>query len=1378
MIDDVTTARDGEAADSSAEVEVALLLEGYLSDLEAGRPVDPEALIAEHPGLAGPLRACLEVIGGPVGGPDESGERRGLPPRPRRESPTTFWGGDDGSPRVLLSEPPDDEPAPVLARPDLPIRAGRYQILGEIARGGMGAVLRARDTDLGRELALKVLLRHHRDDVGLRHRFIEEAQIGGQLQHPGIVPVYELGAFPDRRPFLAMKLVRGRTLAALLADRPDPAHELPRFLAIFEQVCQTVAYAHSRRVIHRDLKPSNVMVGSFGEVQVMDWGLAKVLPEGGVADERKRTRPDLEGEASEVHTIRSEGSGSESEAGSVMGTPAYMAPEQARGEVDRLDERADVFGLGAILCEILTGRPPHVEFSRGDVLDKARRGDTADALARLDACGADAELASLARDCLAARPSDRPRDAGEVARRVTAYTAGVQDRLRAAELARVKAQTKAEEERKRRRLAVGLAASLIGLVVAVGGGGAWWTYDQKARAARLDVALRGVEVLRDQAERAGDDLSHWSTAREAANQFALRLAEVRDESTRARAASLIESVGRGRDAAIADQLLLDEVVAIRGDAVEEPPDQTDARYGEAFHTRRIDPNSLPVEDAGRAIAGRFSRVALASALDAWANVRRSLGNRKGAEHLDLIAQRADPDPWRNRLRATAKERTPSRRREVLLQLARESADGMPAVSVGLLGSLLLESGEVAVAEQVLRPARLREPGDGWLNIYLARSLIRLGRPEESIRYFTAAQAVLPAAAFELAHALEAKGETDEAIRLFRDLARRAPENGLHLTCLGEALKSRGRAREAEAALDSAIALSRRWAARKPDSPQAHFELGVALRYKGDFDQAITEFRQAIRLGPHSFSSRVNLGNALYDKGQVGSAIAEFREAIRLMPGSAEAHCNLGNSLMAQKDFDGAIAEYHQAIRLGPNIANIHNSLGIALKSRDGDSAIAEYREAIRLKPDFALAHYNLGQFLWELKHEARAAEAEFREAIRLKPDYAKAHVALGVVLSTGGHLEGGIAEYREAIRLEPEHAEAHCNLGFALNLRGNPDGARTEYREAIRIEPEYADAHYKLGLVLRDQGKPEGAFAEFLEAIRLRPGFAPAHCELGLALCYQRKNDQAIAEFSEAIRLDPLNPTTHYNLGLTLGGQGMLEKAAAEYREAIRIEPEYADAHCNLGLMLGRLGDHGEAIIELRRGDALGSRRPDWRNPSATWVREAEQRAAMAGRLSKVLEGEEHPQDAAERVALAELCHETKRYASAARLWTEAFEAEPKLQVNRKAQHAYNAACAAALAGCGQGKDDPPLDEDARSRLRQQALDWLKGELAAWSSLMNRESASAKGVAQTLQHWNVDPDLAGVRDPAGLAKLPEDERARWRALWDDVGRLLGEAGPK
>src|SRR5262249_30290767 len=187
-------------------------------------------------------------------------------------------------PRVLLRDTAPGEPPGPVVRPSGPgddDRSIRYRIDGEIARGGMGAVLKGRDPDLGRDVALKVLRDDYRADADMVRRFVEEAQIGGQLQHPGIVPIYELGTLADRRPFFAMKLVKGHTLAQLLDARQGPDDDRPRLLSIFEAIAQTVAYAHARGVIHRDLKPSNVMVGSFGEVQVMDWGLAKVLPRGG-----------------------------------------------------------------------------------------------------------------------------------------------------------------------------------------------------------------------------------------------------------------------------------------------------------------------------------------------------------------------------------------------------------------------------------------------------------------------------------------------------------------------------------------------------------------------------------------------------------------------------------------------------------------------------------------------------------------------------------------------------------------------------------------------------------------------------------------------------------------------------------------------------------------------------------------------------------------------------------------------------------------------------------------------------------------------------------------------------------------------------------------
>lgn len=168
-------------------------------------------------------------------------------------------------------------PAPTLPSADrLPVVPG-YELLEVVGVGGMGIVYRARDQRLNREVAIKLLHERYSADSDALDRFKAEAQVTGQLQHPGIPAVHELGQLPNGLPFLAMKLVKGPTLHALLKEQADPSQEHGWFVAVFAQLCHAVGYAHAHQVIHRDLKPSNVMVGSHGEVQVMDWGLAKVL---------------------------------------------------------------------------------------------------------------------------------------------------------------------------------------------------------------------------------------------------------------------------------------------------------------------------------------------------------------------------------------------------------------------------------------------------------------------------------------------------------------------------------------------------------------------------------------------------------------------------------------------------------------------------------------------------------------------------------------------------------------------------------------------------------------------------------------------------------------------------------------------------------------------------------------------------------------------------------------------------------------------------------------------------------------------------------------------------------------------------------------------
>jgi tetratricopeptide (TPR) repeat protein/serine/threonine protein kinase len=1270
---------------------------------------------------------------------------------------------------ATMTDPNRTEPAPSSAAavegPGGVVIPG-YEFLGELGKGGMGEVLRCHDLHLDRHLAVKVLRDKYRDEPHLVRRFLAEARVHARLQHPGIVPLHDLGELPDRRPYFTMKLVEGRTLVDLLKERTDPTQELPRYLTVFEQVCQTLAYAHSKGVIHRDLKPANIMVGAFGEVQVMDWGLAKVLHRGRPAG------------ASEVNLASSGDVGSETQPGAVLGTYAYMAPEQARGEVESLDERCDVFGLGGILFEVLTSRPPLTGEDRDELAARAQAGDHMEAFAALDASGADAELVRLAKQCLATEPSERPADAGAVAVAMTAYLAEVQERLRRAELDRTAAEARAKEakatataERKSRQRTRLLAAMVL-VVVAV-------------------AAVGSVLLQNQMSKRREDQARHDRKQQELVESALDKTAALRAQMRFREAAAMLEQGRKELGDGGPDQLRqclgeaeaelslvkrLDTIRQHLATWVEGHFDQQTAAHDYAIAFE--DTGLGKVGDNEEAVAARVRASAVASeivaALDNWAFVAQDPKSRDWALG---VARRAAPDPWGDRFREPALWRD----RKALQDLADEALrdDGamlskLSPQALELLGALLYRNG--GTLEPLLRAAQRRYPNDFWLSLMLGNVLENAKRFAEAAGYHGVAVALRPDAAAahtNLGNVLRDLKDLDGAIAECRKAIDLDPKLAGAHNNLGNALSNKHH-------LDEAIAEYRKAIDLDPKLAYAHNNLGLALKDKGDLEGATRCYGVALQINPRYTVALCNLGTVRREKKDLEGAIRHYQAAIAIDPQLGYAHRCLASALLDRGNLEGATRSYLTAIELDSNDILAQVGLGNLLaKKKDLDGAILWYRAAIKLDPKCALAHYNLGTTLKDRKDLDGAIRC-WRTAIELDPACALAHLNLGAALDAKGDLEAAIRYYRKAIEIDPKLAAAHVNLGLALKDKGNLDAAIRCYHTAIEVDPKHAPGHSSLGSALWAKGDLQAAVRSYRVAIEVDPNYGVAHYNLGRALRVTGDLAGAIRCFRTAIEVDPASALAHYDLGDALLATEDLEGAIRSFRAAIELDPNLAKAHGSLGQVLQEQGHFAEAGIATRRCLGLLAESDPLRQLASSQLQRCERLAALEKKLQVIQMGTAEPASAAEGVAMGHICKKyKKRHAAAARFYAEAFAAEPRLAADLRQQHRYSAACSAALASCGRGEDAKELPEKVRLMLRRQALAWLRDDLAAYAKLAERPDAAARQfVRQQLAHWQQDTDLASGRDKAALDKLAVDERQQWRQLWDESTALLKKLDEK
>ena len=625
--------------------------------------------------------------------------------------------------------------------------------------------------------------------------------------------------------------------------------------------------------------------------------------------------------------------------------------------------------------------------------------------------------------------------------------------------------------------------------------------------------------------------------------------------------------------------------------------------------------------------------------------------------------------------------------------------------------------------------------------------------------------------------------------------------------LGSAFVNSGR-------LDEGVASIRRAIAIEPDFAGFHYNLAIALGKQKKEEESVASYRRAIELDPTDARYHMNLGNALLSVGDPDEALASFGRAASLWSGQHDAYAvewhakalnaiaklqpyfDQRNRLLAtlrgereSKDAEElcaaadlgyargecqlAIHAFELAIAIDPKVARYHMNLGVAFEQLGRlDDAIASYDRAIELDPKEAPLHLNLGNAL-QKKGELDDAIGCYRESVELDPKYVKGWVVLCRALSQNGEWEESIACARKAVELEPQSTQ-RVELAAALFSAGRVDEAIACVRKAIDADPNaanVANAHHSLGAILVKSNRLKEALPSYRKAVELAPDRAAYHLDLALVLDDLGQHDAALVSFQRAVELDPRNAMAHYKLGWCLQEKHRYDEAIESYRATIEIDPDHAEAHCNLASCLQDTGHFAEALQYFRRGHELGSKRKDWSYPSAEWVRAAEMRVALEAKLPALLAGKVEPKDNAERFEYAIMAQIKEFNHASARLFADAFAADPKLA--DEPGHLYDSAFSPVRAAAGRGEDASKLDDHERARLRKQALDWLRADLTQYARKLatgNPEERAA--VLDALRKWQEEPELTSIRDSAALALLPAEEKDAFGRLWADVADLL------
>jgi serine/threonine-protein kinase len=889
----------------------------------------------------------------------------------------------DGALAALFPDPetpPRTDVTVAIPHPaELPQVPG-YRVEALLGHGGMGVVYRAWHLRLDRAVALKMLLAGPCARPEELERFQREAQAVAALGHPGIVQVHDVGDV-DGRPYFTMEFVGGGNLAQQIQGVPQPARQAAALVAT---LADAVHAAHQSGIMHRDLKPANILLTRDGTPKVTDFGLARRL----------------------------EGDGGLTLSGVPIGTPSYMAPEQARGDKGALGPATDVYALGAILYELLTGRPPFRGETGAATLQQVVAEEPVPP-ARLNP-RVPRDLQTVCLKCLHKEPGRRYASARELA----------DDLRRFLDDEPIRARPPGRWERgwrwlrRRPALAVGLVAAVLltsGLV-----GGALWLHRQQAAQAR------GVEDDLQEATLQQKKFA-WAEAAAALERARGRLGAGGPAELQRRVEQAAHGLNQARrDAALAARLeaiRLKRATQVEGyfnSASERrwTNARADGDYEQAFRQAGFEEVGKDPAAAAARVRESVVREALVTALTDWA-VCAVAPDRQ--DWLLTVACQADPGAWSDRVRDPAAWRDGA----ALAALARATPGTGQATPLRIaLAERLQATGGDALG--VLRQVRQEHPDDFWVNLVSGKVLREEGKPEEAAACYRRALQTRPEAA------------------AFNNL-------GLALYDV--------HVRAGDGNWDEAIACFQKALGQDPRSAPAHNNLGVVLKAEGDWDRAVEHFRLALQLDAGSAPAHCNLGVIRAYGGVPHEAIEHFREALRLDPRCALAHYHLGIVHLGQDRFDTSWDNYQRALRDDPK--NREASEGIYRQAFI--QALDHYHGAVDFDPAWALTPGALGLTLQDQRRLAEALD-HYDGALGCDPQLAVAEGARGQALLAQGRFREARTATRRCLELL---AQDSCRIEPSASGK-----VRKNMPDQLRRCERLLALEQRLPAVLRQEEKP------------------------------------------------------------------------------------------------------------------------------------------------------------------------------------------------------------------------------------------------------------------------------------------------------------------